>query len=254
MVNLVDLTDRRILVTGGSSGIGKATAILLSQLGAKVILVARRENLLQEAIGQLEGEGHAYYAADLTQLDDIAALVKKIVEEQGKLDGLVHAAGITLDLPMTTYSPEKVENIFKINYFSFFELVRQATKKNRFNPGMRIVGLSSIAAFLGNRAQTQYTASKAAMNAAIRCMANELSDKGICINTIAPGMVNTQMYGNYLQRYGGEASDVNTRLLGRQYLGIIEPVHIGNAIAFLLSPAAKYITGITLTVGGGLIP
>ena len=252
MYSFVDLTDRRILVAGASSGIGRQTAITLSRLGAKVILVARREDMLHQTLALLEGVGHNYYCADLSIIDEIGSLIKRIVNEQGKLDGLVFAAGITKNAPLSLFSPEKVQEMFNINFFSFFECVRQICKKGRYNAGMRIVGVSSSAAFVGSKAQEVYAATKAAMNASMRCLAHEVAEKGICLNTVAPGMIETDMYKTYLANYGGEGGEANNNLLRRQYLGIGKPDDVANAIAFLISPAARFITGITLPVDGGM--
>ena len=250
MLNLVDLTDRRIIVAGASSGIGKQTAITLSKLGAKVVLVARRENLLQETITELEGEGHSYYCCDLSNTGEIEGVVKQIVTEQGPMDGLAYVAGISKSFPIGLSTPEKMEATFKINYFGFFEVVRQITKKGRFNSGMRIVAVSSIAAACGDPAHTAYSASKAAIDGAIRCLAKELAPKGICINSVAPAMTNTAMFEGFNKNYG-EESNSGQYILQRQYLGIAEPSDIANAISFLISPAARFITGTRLFVDGG---
>ena len=116
---------------------------------------------------------------------------------------------------------------------------------------LRHVGISSCASLRGDKSKTAYSASKAAMDSAIRCIAKEMADRGICINSVAPSMTATELYGHYLEKYG-EDSETNQDLLKRQYLGIAETTDIANAVAFLISPAAKYITGITLPVDGGL--
>ena len=187
-MNFIDFTGRKILITGASSGIGKQTALTLGKLGADVILVARREEKLKEVLNELDGNNNAYYAADLSETDRIEMLFKQIAEEQGRLDGMVYAAGIAMSLPLKLFKPEKIREVFNINYFGFIEAVRQICKKGRYNEGMRIVGVSSVASLQGDKAHLAYSGSKAAMDASVRCIAKEVADKGICINTVAPAM------------------------------------------------------------------
>lgn len=251
MIDLVDLSEKRILVVGASSGIGKQTAITLSRVGAKISLVARSEEKLKAALADLEGDGHDYFAADVSALASVEALIKEIIAKDGSLDGLVYSAGVGAALPLMQSKPEKVQETFNVNFFGFFEVVRQVTKKGRFNPGMRIVGVSSCASLRGDKSKAIYSSSKAAMDSAVRCMAKELAEKRICINTVAPSMTATELYNRYIEKYG-EDSETNKELLTRQYLGIAQPQDIANAIAFLISPAARFITGITMPVDGGL--
>lgn len=248
MFNLVDLTGKKIVVTGASQGIGKDTAIMLSKLGAQLVLIARNEENLKLTLEKLEGTGHKYYLLDINELEKIEPCIKSIVNDIGPVDGLVYAAGIVEDRPLRLFKPSVVSNSLNVNFNGFIEFVRCLSKKNNFNIGMRIVGISSVAAFSGDKAKTVYSASKAAMNGAVRCLAKELADKSICINTVAPGMIHTEMYENYLLQYG---RDSNSKLLERQYLGIGKADDVAAAIAFLMSSAAKFITGVCLPVDGG---
>ena len=248
MKNLIDLTGRMVIVVGASSGIGKQTAITLSELGAKVILIARRENLLKEVLSSLDGEGHAYYTFDLHELESIGVLTERIVAEHGGADGLVYAAGISKTLPLKMLSPERIHTFFEINYFAFIEVIRQLCKKGRYHEGLRIVGISSATSLQGSKAKELYASTKAAMDAAVRCLASELAEKQICINTVAPSIIATEMFEGYAESVGDAASE---EAIKRQYLGVGEPEDVANAIAFLISPAARFITGITLPVDGG---
>ena len=251
MYPLIDLTDRRILVIGASSGIGKRTAITLSELGAKLVLAAIDEEGVKQALTELSGDGHAAYYLDVSRLDDLEAFIKQIVEAHGALDGMVYSAGLGTAAPLMQCKPEKVLNTFNVNFFGFFETVRQICRKGRFNPGMRIVGVSSCASIRGDKSKAIYSSSKSAMDSAVRCIAKEMAEKGICINTVAPAMTRTELFQRFVEKYG-EDSDTNRELTGRQYLGIAETQDIANAIAFLISPAARFITGITMPVDGGL--
>ena len=248
MYNLVDFSEKKILIAGASSGIGRETALLLNRLGASVILTARREDKLREVMDQTTGDDNACYAVDYADLDSIEGKMGEIVREQGSLDGLVYCAGIGTATPLNMFKPAKMQAVFNVNYFGFIETVRQVTKKGRFNTGMRIVGISSVAAVRGDKTKTAYSGSKAAMDSSVRCMARELADKGICINTVAPAMTATELY----QQFQNQNGQTDQSLLRRQYLGIIQTTDVANAIAFLLSPAARMITGITLPVDGGL--
>lgn len=250
MRNLIDLTGKRVIIAGASSGIGRQTAITLSEVGADVVLIARRENLLQELMTHLTGNGHSYYCADLSLLDLIEPLIKQIVKEHGPIDGFVYSVGISKTTPLKLATPEKVKNMFDINFYPFFELTRQICKKGRYNEGLRIVGISSIASVRGNKAQELYAMTKAAMDATTRCLAQELADKGICLNTVAPAMIYTDMYNKYVTNFG-EESEATQDMLKRQYLGLGKAEDVANAIAFLVSPAARFITGIMLPVDGG---
>ena len=251
MFNLIDLTGKKIVLTGASQGIGRDTAIMLSKLGAQMILIARNEEKLKDVILNLEGEGHKYYLLDINRLDDIEKCVKKIVEDFGPIDGLVYCAGVTNDRPLNLFKPEIVDNVLRVNLIGFTEFVRCLTKKNRYNRGMRIVGISSTAGLRGSKAHLAYSASKAGMNGAIKCMAVELAAKGITANTVAPGMINTDMYKKFLTDNGVDSA-ANIGLLARQYLGIGTTEDVASVIAFLLSSASKFITGICIPVDGGL--
>lgn len=249
---MIDFTGKNILIVGASAGIGAETACVLAENGANVILVARREDRLKEVCEKISSDRKAHYVGDVSDINSIAELIKKIVDENGKLDGMAYVAGIsTGGLPLNLLTFEKQMSIFKTNYFGFVECVRQVTKRGFYNAGMRIAAVSSVASLCGERALIAYSASKSAMDSAIRCMAKELSGKGICINSVAPSMVKTDMYQGFLETQADEKSDANIRALNRQYLGLAEARDVANAIAFLLSDKARFITGITLPVDGG---
>ncbi len=250
MYNFLDYSGKNILIVGGSSGIGRATAVTLSRLGAKIALMSRSERKLQETLSILEGEGHSYYKADVYYNDALIETLEQICRERGKFDGLVYAAGTAYNLPINLITAVKLQWVFQVNVYGFIECVKQLTKRGRFNPGMRIVGVSSVAALRGSVSQAAYAGSKAAMDGAVRAMAPELAKKGICINTVIPGMTNTAMYKDFQALFGSDTPE-SAAISQRQFLGLIEPEDIANAIAFLLSDAARFITGASIPVDGG---
>ena len=250
MYSLIDLTGKTVLVVGASQGIGQQTAITLSEVGARCILLARNEEKLIKTLSKLDGDGHAYKVLDVSDLESIDICIKEIISEFGPVDGLVYAAGITNDRPLNLLTPDIVDETLKTNLEGFLEVVRCICKKKRYNAGMHIVGIASTAALVGTKAHTGYSASKAGMNGAVRCLARELAPKNICINTVAPAMINTAMFEKWYQD-NGENSLAVEMWKEKQYLGVGESYDIACAIAFLLSSAASFITGICLTIDGG---
>lgn len=248
MINPMDLSGKHILITGGSAGIGRAAAVQASKLGAKISLVARSEDKLKETIGLLEGDGHSFYIYDLNDTEGIQNLVKEIVQKDGPLDGLVHAAGIGLNRPVKLTKPDFLMDNLKIHFLAFSELIRAASARKNSNEGASYLGISSVASIHGNKTQGAYSAAKSAMNAVVHPYAKELAAKNIRVNTIAFGMVETDMYKGFLESGGN-----NEELLREQYLGVIPVDYAGNAICYMLSDAAKFITGSTFIYDGGAL-
>ena len=242
-----DFTGKKILVTGASSGIGAAVCKLLSDSSAEVIMVANNAEKLQAKAEELGIE--KFYSIDLSDVSGIAAHIEKVIAECGPLDGFVHSAGIGTVRPLKMCTYDYMKNMMDVNFFSFVEIARIITKKKNFNPGMSIVGISSVASQEGNQSKTGYCASKAAMDGAIRCMAKELGPKGIRVNSVMPGITRTAIFEQIMDN--GSDSDDLKGILQRQYLGICEPENIAAAAAFLLSEESKYITGSSVAVDSG---
>ena len=248
MINPMDLQGKHLLITGASAGIGREASIQASKLGAKVSLVARNEERLNETKAMLEGEGHEAYSFDLNSLEDIEGLVKNITTANGKLDGLVHCAGIGQNRPIKFCKPDHVLEIMQTSFMAFAELVRVASGKKFSNDGASFLGISSIASVRGGKTQGAYAAAKSAMNGIVHPYAKELAPRGIRVNTVAFGMVDTDMYKGFVDS-GCDVDD----LLREQYLGIIPVQYAGNIICFMMSDVSKYITGSTVHYDAGVL-
>ncbi|MGH1433671.1 MAG: SDR family NAD(P)-dependent oxidoreductase [Lewinella sp.] len=250
-MNKDQFKGKKFLVTGASSGIGAATVAALSEGGAEVIQLGRDKNRLIENTEGAKSGTFFSYEVDLEEVEKIETLSRRIAEENGPLDGLIHCAGVSSVRPLGVSKYSFMLQVMNVNYFSFVELVRCFTKRGRFNAGMSIVGVSAIGAFLGKPTKTAYCASKAAMNSAVRCIAQEVYKKGVRINTVAPGATLTPMMENLTKVPGGEAT--LDAIAERQFLGVCEPEDIVQMILFLLSNSAKKISGSCLPVDGGAL-
>lgn len=242
----MDLSEKTIIITGAGSGIGRETAIRASKQGAKVFMIDLSEEGLKETMTSLEGEGHKYFAADLTNIDTIAGIVKEIVDCNGLIDGLVHCAGISSRKPLNVLTKDGFSKVMDVNFYSFVELVRQACKKKNFSEGGSVVVMSSISSIRGYKAKTEYCVSKAAVDAFVRCMALELADKRIRVNSVMAAAVNTPM--------AQKARETNSAVGASSFeapLGMTEPYEVANTILFLLSDATKTITGTSILIDGG---
>lgn len=245
MKQLIDFTNRKVIVTGASGGIGQAVSLLLSELGAQVILIGRNMEHLKRNLNQMPNNSHKYFVYDLMDLNGIGKLIENIVEYDGKkLDGLVHCAGVSLRLPIRNLNYENMDVVMKTNFYSFVELVKHYSRK-KYNNGGSIVAVSSLAATEGSVGQTAYAASKAAIDISVKTLSKELFKKNIRINSVRPGFINTSMLEGLKNKTGSD-------LLGQnQLLGIGEPVDVANLIIYLLSDASRFITGANYTIDGG---
>ena len=241
MVNIIDFTNKTIIVTGAGSGIGRETSFALARGGATIVMMdINTEGLAETA--SLGGERCHPLTINLTNEKEVA----EAVEKYGKLDGLVHCAGISSRKPLNVLSKDGFSKVMDVNFYSFVELVKQCAKKKHINEGASIVVMSSISSIKGYKAKTEYCVSKAAVDAFVRCMALELADRKIRVNSVMAAAVNTPM----AQR----ARETNAAVGAAAFeapLGITEPYEVANTIAFLLSDATKTITGTSILIDGG---
>ena len=248
MINPMELTGKRVLVTGASSGIGRACAVLASRLGASVVLVARDEKRLRETLSEMSGSGHTPISFDLMDLEHYEEMFERCVSEQ-KLNGVVHAAGIGPAIPIQAVSLAVMREIMNLNYFAFMELVKWFSKK-KYSAGGSVVGISSVAGSVGWRGVSIYGGSKGAMDSSVRSLAIELASRNIRVNSVVPSNIRTPMFDEIVSVGGDEATK---RILAKQPLGLGEPEDVAHAVVFLLSDAARFITGTQLVVDGGYL-
>lgn len=248
MTNPMSLEGRRILVTGASSGIGRACALLAARLGASVILTGRRSDALEQTRSQMENQGnHLIYPCNICD----SAAVDSLVKAGGKIDGLVHAAGVAPLSPIGFVDEESAQGVLKTNYFAFLELMKHYSKARNRGGVFSAVAVSSVSALAGWGGASVYCGSKGALSASVRALAVELATKGIRVNAVCPSNIKTPMYDALVREMNDEASE--KAVIAKQPLGLGMPEQVANAVAFLLSDAASFITGVNLPVDGGYL-
>ena len=249
MINPMDLTGKNIIITGASSGIGKATASLISEMGGHVALIARNIERLQSTLDELGGDAHRAYSFDLADNRNIKQLLDSIVKDMGQIDGLAYCAGIANRCPVRMLKTEKFIEMLSVNTLGFIEMAKVLSGTNYKKDKASFVVVSSIASIKGEKGLLGYSMSKGAINSAVRVMAKELSESGVRINAVLPSWIKTEMADNILTSYG--RGDFDNEMATCQYLGVGSAVDVANAITFLLSDASKFITGTELIVDGG---
>ena len=241
--NPFSLEGKTVLVTGASSGIGQATAIECSKMGARVVVTGRNEERLNETFTQLEGEGHMKIMANLNLQSDIDALV----EACPVLDGLVNNAGRGKSKPVNFLKLEDLQDVFQTNLFGVALLTKGLLKKKKLSKGSSIVFTSSISSHMTAAGLSIYASSKAALCGYMRTCAIELGAKGIRANAILPGMVETKLINSGTYTDEDKQNDLTLYPLGRYG----RPEEIALAMVFLLSDASAWITGSEMIIDGG---
>lgn len=241
--NPFSLKGKTVLVTGASSGIGQATAIECSKMGAKVVITGRNEERLNATFSQLEGEGHRIIVADLNTQDDIDALV----DACPILDGLVNNAGRGKSKPVNFLKLEDLQDVYQTNLFGVALLTKELLKKKKLCKGSSIVFTSSISSYMTAAGLSIYASSKAAVCGYMRTCAIELGVKGIRSNAVLPGMVETRLINSGTYTDEDKQKDLALYPLGRYG----RPTDIAYGIIYLLSDASVWVTGTELVIDGG---
>lgn len=243
--NPFSLEGKTILVTGASSGIGQATAIECSRLGAKVIITARNQERLEQTMSMLDGDGHTMIISDLTDAESL----NQLVEQMPMINGFSYNAGIACIKPVVFYKEKDIQTVMQTNSIAAAMLTKTCVKGKKLAKGASLVFTSSIEGPFGTgKGNGVYGMSKAALSAFVKTAALELSAKEVRCNTINPGMVKTPLITS------GEISEEQLQLDAQKYpLGRYgEPQEIAFATIYLLSDAAAWITGTELKIDGGI--
>lgn len=241
-------TKKRVaIVTGGGSGLGLAIAEKFTANGIDTIIAGRDEQKLKRAKDQL-GD-HCYpMTCDITNLSAIPGFVEEIAARFGRIDILVNNAGINMKKEFTEVTDEEFQSVITTNLCSVFAISREVVKQMMKQGNGSVINISSMAAQYGLPKVIAYSASKTAIDGMTRAMAVELSPKGIRVNAIAPGFIETDMTAKALNT----DPERKQKVFGRTPMGYMgKPDDIGEAALFLASDAAKYITGVVLPVDGG---
>jgi NAD(P)-dependent dehydrogenase (short-subunit alcohol dehydrogenase family) len=247
--SFLDYAGRWVVVTGASSGLGRAVAIELARHNARVVLVGRDIARLAETASQLGGGESRSLAIDLRQLDQITPEIVRLREELGPLYGLCHAAGVVATRPLQSNTVDVMRAQLDVNLLAGLEMARAICRRDVMSPeGGSLLFFSSVYGHVGMPGQIGYCATKGAVASAVRAMAIELARRKIRVNSISPGLVFTEMTK---QSLGVLSAEHVQKLEAAHPLGTGQPEDVARPAVFLLAPGTRWITGADLAVDGG---
>ena len=246
---MFDLDNKVAIITGASQGIGRTIALVFAKSGANVICIARSESKIKELCLKITDQGGqaSPIACDVGDGDAFANAIKSVTNEYGKLDILINNAGITRDALLMRMNDTQWDEVLNTNLKGAFHGMKSAIRPMMKNKYGRIINITSIVGLTGNPGQANYAASKAGLIGMTQSIAKEVGTRGITVNCIAPGWIDTEMTVDLPE-------DSKKDLLDRIPIGKIgKPEDIAHAAVFLASDEASYITGQTITVDGGRV-
>jgi 3-oxoacyl-[acyl-carrier protein] reductase len=244
----MDFSGRTSVVTGASQGIGEAIARDLSEQGAEVILVDIQKQKLDEVAQEIiDNKGKAVaYEVDVSQLEQVSGIVNTMIQNHGTIHHLINNAGITRDNLLMRMKEDEWDSVMAVNLkgvFNFSKSLIRHMISNRFG---RIVNISSVVGLMGNPGQTNYSASKAGVVGFTKSLAREVASRGITVNAVAPGYIETSMTENLPEATKNQFLDfIPMRRFG-------SPQEVAQVVRFLLSDGAAYITGQIININGGM--
>lgn len=243
------LENKVALVTGAGRGIGRAIAIALAKEGAEVVInyngSEERAKEVKQTIEENGGKA-SIYKCNVSDFEACEAMIKDIVKEHGRLDILINNAGITKDGLIMKMKEEDFDSVLNVNLKGTFNTIRHSARQMLRQKSGKIINISSVSGILGNAGQANYAASKAGVIGLTKTMARELGSRGVTVNAIAPGFVDTEMTGVLSEEIRENAC--RQIILGR----FGKPEDIANVAVFLASDKADYITGQVISVDGGM--
>jgi NAD(P)-dependent dehydrogenase (short-subunit alcohol dehydrogenase family) len=248
MINPLELTGKHILIVGATSGIGKATAELCRELGAKLTLVGRNEDKLNQLHAEFGPQDNSIYKCDVADLKNFDSILDSAVKNGGPLNGYVYSAGVELTRPFKMLTEEHWLKTFRTNVFAGFEIARLISKREYVGSDASMVFVSSIVGIVGQAGKTVYSASKGAIVAGCKCLALELAPRNIRINSVLPAIVETELSTKMLASLDETSRN---RVKEMHPLGFGKPRDVAHACAFLLAPTSRWITGSSLVIDGG---
>ena len=243
-----DFFGKNIVITGCTSGIGKELANVLDKEGASLVLIARNEGKLAKVRDNLQGASR--HSAIILDLKEVETIKEAAPLFPGEIHGFVHAAGVESILPLRSMSYDRMDEVMRINFYSFLEIIKIISAKKKVNETFltSIVAISSFASGSGAKGQTLYAASKSSLEAASVSLSKEFSKKAIRVNTIKPGLVLTEMTDRWMRKAG--YNDVSE--LDQLQLNGVAAVHdVTNLAKFMLLDASRHLVGTSISLDGG---
>jgi 3-oxoacyl-[acyl-carrier protein] reductase len=240
--------DRISLVTGASQGIGETIAVELAKAGAHVVCIDIQKDKLEAVAGRIREAGGkaSSYVADVVRLEEAERIVGEVVKAHGRVDHLVNNAGITRDNLLLRLKEEDWDAVLAVNLKGTFNFSKAVIRPMISARGGRIVNIASVVGLMGNAGQANYAASKGAVIAFSKSLAREVAGRGITVNCVAPGYIQTAM----TERLPEEVKKAFLEIIPAKRFGL--PLEVAFAVKFLLSEEASYITGHVLSVNGGM--